>query len=392
MAAHPPWEASGVAPGPLAAVPLDGTVMFQVPGYLHFVKALGSGTYGQVAAFRDTRTGTEVAIKRIPNAFKSGVDAKRCLRELKLLRALEHESIVGLLDIIPPLDPDFQEVYFVTELLDADMHTVIQSEQTLAEEHIQFFVYNILSAVQYMHASNVVHRDIKPGNILVNKNCDIRICDFGLARGRMGFSQEEDDFLRTEYIGTRWYRAPEVVLTSMEYTAAVDIWSVGCILGELIGRVPMFCGNDFLHQIKAICQILGTPSDEDLSFIPQESDEARKFIQNRCPSFPKKDWAELYPSASEAAHDLLDKMVRFNPTSRITAKEALLHEYLEEYRDDEEEPVATVQLDWAFDDVPVGDAGQLKCMIYREAAALHPEILERDKDELERRGWHSARA
>jgi len=159
-----------------------------------FLRALGKGTFGAVAAFRDEKNDTEVAIKKIPQPFRNHIDGKRCLREIKLLRMLEHDSIIPLLDVLAPPSPDFSEVYLVTELMDADLHTVIASDQPLGEDHVQFFIYNILRALLYIHSANVVHRDLKPLNVLVNKDCDIKLCDFGLARGRAGFSQEDDDF------------------------------------------------------------------------------------------------------------------------------------------------------------------------------------------------------
>merc|ERR1719261_1811153 len=267
-AAGPKSPAAPEAPRPGRNVFKVGSTLWDVPDHLRFQKSIGSGTYGSVAAFHDSVTNNGVAIKKIAHPFRNTIDGKRCLREIKLLRLLEHDCIIQLLDVLPPASPDFREVYIVTELMDADLHTVISSEQPLSDDHVQFFVYHILRALLYIHSANVVHRDLKPLNVLVNKNCDIKLCDFGLARGRAGFSQEDDDFLRTEYVGTRWYRAPEIVLTSMEYTAAVDIWSVGCILGELIGRAPMFRGSDFLDQIRSIIEVMGTPGDESLSFIP----------------------------------------------------------------------------------------------------------------------------
>lgn len=368
-------------------VKVDGTV-FSVPSSMRFLRVLGKGTYGTVAAFQDTVAGDEVAIKKILNPFKNPIDGKRCLREIKLLKCLEHDSIVAFRDLLPPLSPDYKEVYLVTELADADLHTVICSDQSLSEDHIQFFIYNILRALRYMHSANVVHRDLKPLNVLVNKNCDVKLCDFGLARGRAGFSQEDDDYLRTEYVGTRWYRAPEVVLTSMEYTAAVDIWSAGCILGELIGGTPMFRGTDFLDQIRSIIEVMGTPTEEELSFIPPENEAARKFIKTRFPDVARKDWPALYPKASAPQCDLLDKMLRFDPKCRVTALEALQHEYLEDSWCEEDDVVATHYVDWAFDDDPF-EPGRLQCLIYGEVAALHPEIVERDREALQAKGWLS---
>lgn len=368
--------------------------MWDIPDHLQFLKSIGSGTYGSVAAFHDSVTDTGVAIKMIGHPFRNTIDGKRCLREIKLLRLLEHDCIIQFIDVLAPTSPDFREVYIVTELMDADLHTVISSEQPLSDDHIQFFIYHILRVLLYIHSANVVHRDLKPLNVLVNKNCDIKLCDFGLARGRAGFSQEDDDFLRTEYVGTRWYRAPEIVLTSMEYTAAVDIWSVGCILGELIGRVPMFRGSDFLDQIRSICEVLGTPADEDLVFIPPENEAARNFIKTRFPCLRRKGWTEMYPQATGDQCKMLDGMLRFDPNGRMTASEALRHPYLEGHHCEEDEIVAPCHIDWSFDDAPQQaerlGAERLQHLVYLEAAALHPDILERDREELEARGWNSA--
>jgi len=400
---HPPWVSepgpppqpeSPVAPAPgeppspeRKAIKVDGTT-WEVPANLRFIKNLGSGTYGAVAAFHNVDTEEDVAIKKIPNPFCNNIEGKRCVREIKLLRALDHDCIIRLIDIIPPPSPEIREVCIVTELMDHNLHTVIASEQYLSDDHIQFFIYHILRALLYIHSANVVHRDLKPLNILVNQNCDIKLCDFGLARGRAGFSDEDDDFLRTEYVGTRWYRAPEVVLTAMEYTAAVDVWSTGCILGELSGRTPMFRGKDFLDQIRSICVVLGTPTESDLRFIPPRHQAARDFIMTQFPSLPRQKWADVYPDASPSLHDFLDKMLQFDPNGRMTVHELLRHQYLEEYHCEEDEVVAAAHIDWGFDDMSP-EAGRLQCAVYHEAASLHPEILVRDRAELEQRGWWS---
>lgn len=148
----------------------------------------------------------------------------------------------------PEAKTGFNDIYIVTEFMETDLHRVIYSRQDLTDEHIQYFVYQILRGLLYMHSANVIHRDLKPGNILVNKNCDLKICDLGLARG-----YETEEEFKTEYqtvlfryVVTRWYRAPEVILNASEYSKAVDIYSVGCILAELLGRTPLFPGENYL--------------------------------------------------------------------------------------------------------------------------------------------------
>merc|ERR1719469_170157 len=160
----------------------------------------------------------------------------------------------------PPDSPDFDDIYMVLDLMESDLYKVISSKQTLNEEHHQYFAYQILRGLVYLHSADVIHRDLKPQNILANKNCDLKICDFGLARGMADDDAKDQDNL-TDYVVTRWYRAPEVVLLASEYTMAIDIWAVGCILCELIGRRPFFTGKDHLDQIKKIFAVIGSPEE-----------------------------------------------------------------------------------------------------------------------------------
>jgi len=157
----------------------------------------------------------------------------------------------------PPAPTGYEDIYIITDLMETDLHRVIYSRQDLSDEHIQYFLYQILRGLHMIHSANVMHRDLKPSNILVNKDCDLKICDLGLARG-----YEDEHELKTEYVITRWYRSPEVILKASKYTKAVDIWSVGCIFAELLGRTPLFPGEDYLDQIQRTIAVLGTPSDK----------------------------------------------------------------------------------------------------------------------------------
>jgi mitogen-activated protein kinase 1/3 len=173
------------------------------------LKPCGDGSYGFVASAVDKLTGRMVAIKKIKDTFKDLVDAKRILRELKLLRHFNsHENIITLYDImtVPPNTPDFTDIYLVTNLMESDLERIIRSRQSLTDQHYQYFMYQMLRALKYIHSANVLHRDLKPSNLLVNTNCDLAICDFGLARG---FRVEGQDTL-TEYVVTRWYEMPYI--------------------------------------------------------------------------------------------------------------------------------------------------------------------------------------
>ncbi len=166
----------------------------------------------------------QVAIKKVVNAFDDLIDAKRILREVKMLRHFKHENVIGLRDLVPPPeDESFNDIYIVLDFMETDLHKIIYSKNELTDEHIQYFLYQILKGMKYIHSANVIHRDLKPSNLLLNSNCDLKICDFGLARG----VKEDVDYELTEYVVTRWYRAPEVMCSCQEYDSKIDVWSIG---------------------------------------------------------------------------------------------------------------------------------------------------------------------
>jgi mitogen-activated protein kinase 1/3 len=214
---------------------------FTVPKKYEYIKVLGQGAYGVVCSANDRVGNKKVAIKKVPNAFADLIDAKRIVREIKLIEFFNHENVISLLDVLKPENKTgFEDIYFVNDLMETDLHRVIYSHQDLSDDHIQYFVYQILKGVLYLHSASVIHRDLKPSNLLLNKNCDLKICDFGLARG---LETGDPENILTEYVVTRWYRAPEVILNASNYTKAIDIWSIGCILAELLGRTPLFPGK-----------------------------------------------------------------------------------------------------------------------------------------------------
>mmetsp|Transcript_144179 Transcript_144179/g.461646 ORF Transcript_144179/g.461646 Transcript_144179/m.461646 type:complete len:373 (+) Transcript_144179:94-1212(+) len=351
---------------------IDGKVKFKVPAHLELIKKVGSGAYGTVCSFSDPKTGTKLAVKKITDAFHDLIDGKRILREVKLLRSFRHDNIIQILDMYPPDSPDFDDIYIVTDLMETDLHRVIYSKQVLNDEHHQYFSYQILRGLLYLHSCNVVHRDLKPSNILVNKNCDLKICDFGLARG---FGGDEDDPTLTDYVVTRWYRAPEVVLLASEYTKSIDVWSVGCIHCELIGRKPIFTGKDHLDQIKKILSVIGTPTEEDLAWLPERS-PARSFIK-KVPVCKRTPWQQVYPKATEKCIDAIEKMVMFNPTKRVNVTEAICLPYFETLHMPDDEPVSDKPVDWAFDKF-TPTKRLLQNYVYVECASFHPEIVKRD--------------
>lgn len=323
-----------------------GHQRFYIDSRYENLKQIGDGSYGFVASAYDTVTGRHVAIKKIKNVFLDVVDAKRILRELKLLRHLKgHENITTIYDImsVPPNTKNMDDVYIVTNLLETDLEHVIQSRQVLSDQHLQYFLYQILRALKYVHSANVLHRDLKPSNILANANCDLALCDFGLARGIEG-TQEE---ILTEYVVTRWYRAPELLCHCTSYGKPVDIWSVGCIFYELISGRALFRGDNSQHQLKIIVQKLGCPSPEKLKFIPSQT--AIRTILEYSDHIPRP-FEDYFPSdTNPQAIDLIRKMLQFHPSDRISADEALNHRYFSDYHGQVAEPVARGFFDFDFE-------------------------------------------
>ncbi|KAJ3135224.1 Mitogen-activated protein kinase [Physocladia obscura] len=318
------------------------------------IRDLGQGAYGIVclsiyiyygiSAAKNVQTGQEVAIKKVLKVFEKSILAKRALREIKLLKHFNgHENITGILDMDIADINNFNEIYLVQELMEADLHQIIRSEQPLTDAHFQYFIYQICRGVKYIHSANVLHRDLKPGNLLVNADCELKICDFGLARG---LAPADDAGFMTEYVATRWYRAPEIMLSFRSYTKAIDMWSIGCIFAELLGGKPLFKGRDYVDQLNQILNILGTPDDATLRRIGSE--RAQLYIRSLRRTL-KVPWAHLFPRASNVALDLLERLLTFDPASRITVEEALAHPYLEAYHDSSDEPTHLHKFDFSFE-------------------------------------------
>uniref|UniRef100_I3LXI1 mitogen-activated protein kinase n=1 Tax=Ictidomys tridecemlineatus TaxID=43179 RepID=I3LXI1_ICTTR len=274
---------------------------------------------------------TRVAIKKI-SPFEHQTYCQRTLREIQILLRFRHENVIGIRDILraPTLEA-MRDVYIVQDLMETDLYKLLKSQQ-LSNDHICYFLYQILRGLKYIHSANVLHRDLKPSNLLINTTCDLKICDFGLAR--IADPEHDHTGFLTEYVATRWYRAPEIMLNSKGYTKSIDIWSVGCILAEMLSNRPIFPGKHYLDQLNHILGILGSPSQEDLNCIINM--KARNYLQS-LPSKTKVAWAKLFPKSDSKALDLLDRMLTFNPNKRITVEEALAHPYLEQYYDPTDE-------------------------------------------------------
>ncbi|KAI4383391.1 hypothetical protein MLD38_009233 [Melastoma candidum] len=339
-----------------------GGLLFEVDSKYVPLEQIGKGAYGVVCSSVNTKTGEKVAIKKLQNVFQNSIEAVRTLREMAILGRVKHENVIALKDVMLPVHQrSFNDVYMVYELMDTDLGHIIWSQQPLTDEHCQFFLYQILSGLKYLHSANVLHRDLKPGNLLINANCDLKIADFGLARTTAGA-----DEVMTEYVVTRWYRAPELLVMHDNYGASIDIWSVGCIFAEILGRKPIFKGTDALNQLSLIINVLGAQSEEDLEFI--ENPRLKRFIET-LPHSPGVNFSEMFHGANPMAIDLLKRMLVFDPRKRITVAEALRHPYLKEcYNPSSDIPARSqIQLDMSN----IRDMRTVRQAMYEEILRYH---------------------
>ncbi|XP_062180501.1 mitogen-activated protein kinase 17-like isoform X2 [Phragmites australis] len=337
-------------------------------------EVIGKGSYGVVAAAVDTQTGERVAIKKIVDVFDHVSDATRILREIKLLRLLRHPDIVEIKHImLPPSRREFRDIYVIFELMESDLHQVIKANDDLTPEHHQFFLYQLLRGMKYIHAANVFHRDLKPKNILANADCKLKICDFGLAR--VSFCDTPSAIFWTDYVATRWYRAPELCGSFFaKYTPAIDIWSVGCIFAELLTGKPLFPGKNVVHQLDLMTDLLGTPSAESISKIRNE--KARRYLSNMRKK-PRVPFTKKFPGVDPMALHLLERLLAFDPKERPSAAEALTDPYFTGLANSEREPIAQPisKLEFEFEKRKLAK-DDVRELIYREILEYHPQMLQ----------------
>ncbi|KFK38826.1 hypothetical protein AALP_AA3G165500 [Arabis alpina] len=337
------------------------------------LEVIGKGSYGVVCAAIDTHTGEKVAIKKINDVFEHVSDALRILREVKLLRLLRHPDIVEIKSImLPPSKREFKDIYVVFELMESDLHQVIKANDDLTREHHQFFLYQMLRALKYMHTANVYHRDLKPKNILANANCKLKVCDFGLAR--VSFNDTPTTVFWTDYVATRWYRAPELCGSfCSKYTPAIDIWSIGCIFAEVLLGKPLFPGKSVSHQLDLITDLLGTPKSETIAGVRNE--KARKYMGEMRKKTPVP-FTQKFPNADPLALRLLQRLLAFDPKDRPTASEALADPYFKGLSRVEREPscqpISKMEFEFERRRLTKDDIREL---IYREILEYHPQLF-----------------
>lgn len=404
-----------------------GKIEWNVGPDYQLIKIIGTGSYGSVAEARHLPTGDKVAIKHLTHIFDDVVDCKRLLREVCILRYLNHPNVVKLREILlPPEISYFNELFVVMEHAQSDIRKLLKSAAHLEADHLQLIIYNILCGMKYIHSANVLHRDLKPANILINDDCEVKICDFGLARSlpeiqrqpveevKLTQGRQKNDSLNalerqskqertspkaeavrgkltrdkpfgqlkkelTGHVVTRWYRAPELILLEREYTKAIDVWSVGCIIAELCGmqrenaptytdRRPLFPGSSCFplspdhetkmlkagslssstDQLSVIFEVIGTPSEEDLQQIT--NDRAILYLK----SFEfrlRVNLHQIYPGSPSMIIDLMNAMLHFIPSKRISFEQALQYPYFDEVRVPEKEVDALIPANFEFEDI-----------------------------------------
>lgn len=338
---------------------------------------LGKGAYGVVWKAIEKKTRQTVALKKIFDAFQNATDAQRTFREIMFLQELhDHPNIVTLLNVLKA-DND-NDIYLVFEYMETDLHAVIRAN-ILEDVHKQYITYQLLKALKYMHGGGVIHRDLKPSNLLLNSECFLQVADFGLARSIAALeSPDSPSPVLTEYVATRWYRAPEILLGSTNYTKGVDIWSVGCILAELFSGSPIFPGSSTMNQLDRILQITGFPSEEDIESINSA------FTNTMLDSLPKQSnqakLSDLFPHVSQDALDLISKCLLFNPSKRISCEEALEHPYLADFHVPAEETVCNRIITISIDDNHKFSIADYRSQLYEDIVAKKNEQRRKRKE------------
>lgn len=320
-------------------------------------KRLGKGAYGIVWKANDRKSGEVVAVKKIFDAFRNATDAQRTYREIMFLQEFgDHSNIIRLRNVIKAEND--KDIYLIFEFMETDLHNVIKRGNILSDVHKQYIMYQLFTATKYLHSGNVIHRDYKPSNVLLDNQCSVKVCDFGLARSLYQVTvDDQGDPNLTEYVATRWYRAPEILLASHRYTKGIDMWSLGCILGEMLSGKPLFPGSSTLNQIERIIASIDPPSVEDIESIESAYGPSLLEKAARRPRVPLDD---LMSGVSKDALDLLRGLLQFNPDKRFTAEQSLKHPYVRQFHNPSKEIVIGRNIV-----PPVSDDVQLSTEEYR---------------------------
>jgi mitogen-activated protein kinase 15 len=298
-----------------------------VEGMYEIIGRKGRGKYGVVFRARDKNSNTFVMIKKLNDLFSNNLDCEKIYREILFHEHLNyHDNIIKLVNVINSKDRD---LYLIFEYMEENLYDVIRAN-ILTNDHIKLITYGIIKAFQYIHSADIVKSYLKPSHILLNADCKVKVDDFSLSRE----VNSENDFINiTDYVTTRWYRAPELLLGITNFGFPVDMWSIGCILAEMIIGKTLFPGTCTLNQLNLIVKLIGKPSKEDLDDIQGSLTGLLDTIK----SDSKRSFEIIFKSCPEELFDLLDKLLQFNPKKRITATEALCHPFFKDIKNTEQE-------------------------------------------------------
>ena len=357
---------------------------------------LGKGAYAVVFKAVDKKTKEVVALKKIFDAFQNATDAQRTFREIMYLQALstpkQHPNIIRLRNFLKAEND--KDIYLVFDFMETDLHAVIRAN-ILEAVHKQFIVFQTLKALRFCHSCQLLHRDMKPSNLLLNEECVLKIADFGLARTvKDAEKASAENSVLTDYVATRWYRAPEIILGSTSYTKAVDMWALGCIVAEMFTGKPLLPGSSTIDQLDKILSVCGKPSATAIAAM--KSNFAAQMIDTQCTKnkipgpWPSKAEADAHrraalqelmikacPSLDPAVVDLVNGMLDIDPSTRMTVEQALAHPWMVPFASGTTDPSEDINQNGELI-IPLDDDTKHGVGIYRDK--LYDELKKLRKD------------
>jgi mitogen-activated protein kinase 15 len=349
-------------------------------------KKVGQGAYGVVFKAIDKKTKEQVALKKLFGAFQDDVDSQRTFREVMLLQELNgHDNIIRLLNVIKA-ENDL-DLYLVFDYMEADLFNVIRAN-ILQDIHKKFIIYQTLKALKFIHSADIIHRDLKPSNIFINSDCHVKLGDFGLARTLD--NNPKLDGVVTDYVATRWYRAPEMILAAQKYGKPIDMWSIGCILYELLVGTPLLPGKSTKDMIRMMFGVTGFPDRKEYNEVKKECRiqiEYDDLLQEKIKK--KKNILQMVSGYThdDVAIDFLLKCLQFNPKKRLTAEEALEHPYVADFHNPEEEILCDHKINVPLDDDNKFSKEEYRLKLYdivmKRKIEIRKQILESIKKEKE---------